>query len=140
MEKAEAKKRLEYLRGELQAQRISLEELHELQGLSKHIEPGDVELLEAAGVPENKPDTKKLAEELLETVRRGVEGQCNAWDALNKIENTLGIDAKENTFSDLACECIKPEDARDITVETVQELLETMLKGDDEDHDEEDDE
>jgi hypothetical protein len=46
------KDRLEYLRGELRAERISWEELHELQSLAKHISPGDVELLEAAGVPE----------------------------------------------------------------------------------------
>jgi hypothetical protein len=44
--------RLEYLRGELQAERISQGELIELQGLAEHIEPGDVELLEAAGIPE----------------------------------------------------------------------------------------
>jgi hypothetical protein len=45
-------KRLEYLRGELRAERISYHELSELQSLAHHIEPGDVELLEAAGVPE----------------------------------------------------------------------------------------
>ena len=44
--------RLEYLRQELRAERISWGELHELQGLAEHIEPGDAELLEAAGVPE----------------------------------------------------------------------------------------
>lgn len=46
------KQRLEYLRGELRAERISYGELAELQSLAGHIEPGDVELLEAAGVPE----------------------------------------------------------------------------------------
>lgn len=46
------RKRLEYLRGELRAERISYDELHELQSLAPHIEPGDVELLEAAGVEE----------------------------------------------------------------------------------------
>jgi hypothetical protein len=44
--------RLEYLRGELRAERISQGELIELQSLAKYIQPGDVELLEAAGVPE----------------------------------------------------------------------------------------
>jgi hypothetical protein len=47
-----ALERLEYLRGELRSERISTGELQELQGLVKHIAPGDVELLEAAGVPE----------------------------------------------------------------------------------------
>jgi len=46
------KQRLEYLRGELRAERISWGELHELQCLAHHIEDGDVELLEAAGYPE----------------------------------------------------------------------------------------
>ena len=44
--------RLEYLRAELRAERISYGELAELQGLADCIDPGDVELLEAAGVPE----------------------------------------------------------------------------------------
>ncbi len=46
------RQRLEYLRAELRAERISYGELHELQSLAEHIEPDDVELLEAAGVPE----------------------------------------------------------------------------------------
>ena len=46
------KKRLEYLRGELRAERISYGELCELQSLATHIDPSDIELLEAAGVPE----------------------------------------------------------------------------------------
>lgn len=48
------RKRLEYLRGELRAERISYGELAELQDLAKYIESGDVELLEAAGVPESE--------------------------------------------------------------------------------------
>lgn len=47
-----AKKRLEYLRGEIQAERISYGEIAELQSLAPFIEAGDVELLEWAGVPE----------------------------------------------------------------------------------------
>jgi hypothetical protein len=48
--------RLEYLRAELRAERISFGELLELQSLAKHIDPSDVELLEAAGVPEFDED------------------------------------------------------------------------------------
>ena len=44
--------RLEYLRGEIRAERISYGELAELQGLAEHIDRTDVELLEWAGVPE----------------------------------------------------------------------------------------
>jgi hypothetical protein len=46
------KERLEYLRGEIKAERISYGEIMELQSLAKYIEPGDVLLLECAGVPE----------------------------------------------------------------------------------------
>ncbi len=50
---AAAANRLEYLRQELRAERISYGELSELQSLVKYIDKGDVELLEAAGVPEH---------------------------------------------------------------------------------------
>jgi hypothetical protein len=46
------KKRLEELRNELRNESISYGELIELQSLKQHIESDDVELLEAAGVPE----------------------------------------------------------------------------------------
>lgn len=46
--------RLEELRRELRAERISYGEIAELQALAPYIEPGDVELLEAAGVPEKQ--------------------------------------------------------------------------------------
>lgn len=51
---SDLRERLEYLRGEIRAERISYGELAELQSLAEHIEPGDVELLEAAGVPEEE--------------------------------------------------------------------------------------
>lgn len=54
------KKRLEHLRKELRAERISYGELAELQSLKDHIDPSDVELLEAAGVPEF-PDDEEMA-------------------------------------------------------------------------------
>lgn len=44
--------RLEYLRAEIRAERISYGEVIELQGLVPYISPDDVELLEWAGVPE----------------------------------------------------------------------------------------
>jgi len=45
-------KKLEYLRCEIIAERISYGEIAELQGLADYIEPGDNLLLEWAGVPE----------------------------------------------------------------------------------------
>lgn len=59
MPSKQIKQRLEYLRGELRAASISYGELAELQDLIPHIDPGDVELLEAAGVPEFPEDEEK---------------------------------------------------------------------------------
>ena len=46
------KKRLEYLRKQIQNECISYGEILELQGLKDHIDKNDVELLEWAGVKE----------------------------------------------------------------------------------------
>lgn len=48
------KERLEYLRKQIQAESISYGELAELQSLVEYIEPGDMQLLEWAGVPESR--------------------------------------------------------------------------------------
>lgn len=48
-----ARGRLEYLRRELRAERISYGEMAELADLVPYIEAGDTELLEAAGVPKH---------------------------------------------------------------------------------------
>jgi len=55
-ETAKAKKRLEELRKELRAESISWGELAELESLKGYIDKDDVELLEAAGVPEFDSD------------------------------------------------------------------------------------
>ena len=44
--------RLEYLRGEILAERIGYNEILELQSFKEHIQPGDTLLLEWAGVEE----------------------------------------------------------------------------------------
>ena len=49
----EIKARLEYLRCEIKAERISYGEIAELESLADHIDSSDVLLLEWAGVPEN---------------------------------------------------------------------------------------
>ena len=54
MKTKQIKQRLEYLRQELRHERISYGELIELQSLVDYILDGDIELLEAAGVPENE--------------------------------------------------------------------------------------
>jgi hypothetical protein len=52
MTNKQAKERLEYLRGEILAERISYGELDELRELAIFIEENDTLLLEWAGVPE----------------------------------------------------------------------------------------
>lgn len=72
MTAAKAKARLEYLRGELEAERISYGEIAELQSLREFIEPGDVQLLEAAGVPEFLPDSIEISWHIDDV--KGMEG------------------------------------------------------------------
>jgi hypothetical protein len=60
--------RLEYLRGEIDAERISMSELIELQNLTEHIDPGDVHLLEWAGVPEH-PEASEDALTIRDLIR-----------------------------------------------------------------------
>lgn len=50
---AEISERLEYLRGEIEAEKISYGEIAELQSLEKYIDSGDVVLLEWAGVEQS---------------------------------------------------------------------------------------
>ena len=49
-EKKEIKKRLEYIRKELRAERISLGELVELESLKNYIDKSDIELLQAINI------------------------------------------------------------------------------------------
>ena len=51
--------RLEYLRGEVREERISWDELAELQGLAEHIDLWDDELLQAAGVDEEEVNRRR---------------------------------------------------------------------------------
>lgn len=53
MKKEQAEKRLEEIRAEIRKESISYGELVELQALKNFIEPEDIELREAAGIPED---------------------------------------------------------------------------------------
>jgi hypothetical protein len=82
MPKSKIKARLEYLRGELRAECISYGELHELQSLVKHIEPDDVELLEAAGVSEFPEETEAIRQYMGTNIyRAGMNGSGIRWYA-----------------------------------------------------------
>lgn len=78
------KQRLEELRKELRAERICTGKLLELQSLSKYIDKGDVELLEAAGLPEfDEDETTDLFEtpELIpDNVRAVFDRYCDGDD------------------------------------------------------------
>lgn len=64
------KERLEYLRGELRDENISYGEMAELESLKEFIEPGDVELLEAAGVPESSYSIEKDHAEIKKQIKQ----------------------------------------------------------------------
>jgi hypothetical protein len=68
--------RLEELRTVLRAERMSYGELAELQSLAAHIAPGDVELLEAAGVPEGMTAHEQQAYELGAEHARNAASWC----------------------------------------------------------------
>lgn len=71
----DVRERLEYLRGELRAGRISWGELAELQDLASHIPAGDLELLEAAGVPEHLGDCEECGTFGVDTDCKGADGR-----------------------------------------------------------------
>ena len=72
----EIQDRLEYLRGEIEAERISYGELAELQDLADYIDPGDTLLLQWAGVPEFDEDTTSESRSLREGEVLEDEIQC----------------------------------------------------------------
>lgn len=67
------KERLEYLRSQIRAECISQGEVLELQGLAEHIESGDVELLQWAGVPEFPEEGEPFEVTVRVTVTAGRE-------------------------------------------------------------------
>ena len=72
------KERLEYLRAELRSERISTEELIELQSLADFIDKDDVELLEAAGVEEFEATKVEIFNTRVE-------------DLISQIEHLIGL-------------------------------------------------
>jgi hypothetical protein len=72
--------RLEYLRGEINAERISYGQIAELQGLAEYIDPDDVQLLEWAGVPE-QPEARDVYATARDFNKRN-EWDINAAEAL----------------------------------------------------------
>ena len=70
--KDKIRERLNYLRGEIEAERISYGEITELQGLADHIDPDDTQLLYWAGVPENQQFNKTHTIEEIKEARQAV--------------------------------------------------------------------
>lgn len=68
----EIKARLEYLRKEIEAERISYGEIAELQSLAEYIDPSDVVLLEWAGVPENQQFNRTHTTKEIKEARQAV--------------------------------------------------------------------
>jgi hypothetical protein len=104
MNKNKIKKRLEYLRGELRAERISYNGLMELQSLATSIDPGDTELLEVAGVPEKIPRKPKAKTIWLVVQQGGASGEWYAGTYNSKKEADRAIkNHKRATYN-----CIGP--------------------------------
>lgn len=103
----EIKERLEYLRGELRAERISYGEINELVGLAEYIEADDVELLEAAGVPEYQ---KKITNTMI------IE-EIEAYIAINGVLSEWGDNLNDAIVLDIICEQIANSYSVHMTVE-----------------------
>ena len=94
--------RLAYLRGEIEAERISYGEIAELQSLAEHIEPGDTLLLEWAGVPEHgEEDGGGITAEGLALGHRYVMGNVNCYCPKCSEERT---EAEERPVTVLDCD------------------------------------
>lgn len=99
------RERLEYLRGEIKAERISTGEVAELQSLAKFIEPGDVELLEWAGVPEDGQNT-------CDKCKTVAESTALVWITAEDFEPKEGETVKPEAFKkyDALCESCYQEE------------------------------
>lgn len=95
------KRRLEYLRKELRAERISQEELLELQSLKGYIEKGDVELLQAVGVPEVSPRLNEAFKQVQEAMI-AIFGYCKDWKNkrkwIPKVSVELVVDGDDHSI------------------------------------------
>lgn len=99
--------RLEYLRGELRGECISMGELHELQTLAPFIDPGDVELLEPAGVPEfpeDAPEEHRLTAAtlalLVDALARDEDWSADTLDRLAEVLTVNGYaEARDGQFA-----------------------------------------
>jgi hypothetical protein len=71
------KERLEYLRGEIVAERISYGEIMELQRIKAHIAPDDVLLLQWAGVPEKHNHAAAVALGSIKSPAKAISSKRN---------------------------------------------------------------
>lgn len=101
------KERLEYLRGEIRAERISYGELAELQNLTEYIDPSDAELLEWAGVPEEEyrrrlgkvKTCKHCGEEITFFVDHWVNAESMESDCDGAVDAAHAPEGADRTFS-----------------------------------------
>lgn len=96
------KNRLEEIRKEIKKERVSYEELVELAALAHLIDPGDVELLEAAGIKEGatvkKPKLKKSDVVTIEGRRWFEKTNGNTYHSCDLIVNNEVIDRVSFTY------------------------------------------
>lgn len=109
------KQRLEYIRGEIEAERISYAEIHELQSLAIHIHPNDVLLLQWAGVPEGMTP-KRQAE--LDVIAKQVYA--------DQIANLLPKTMFDDDVS--LCVEVKQRYGDDLTIDEAEYVQESIIR------------
>lgn len=122
------KERLEEIRESLQEENVSYGELAELQELTEYIEDDDVELLEAAGVPEFVEEeiidlsdlegeyTLEQMEDVIETIEERIEEVIMSKEQIDNIKEEHGIvEKEEDPYEELiASTAPNPEDLFDL--------------------------
>jgi len=109
----EIKKRLEYLRGEIKAERISYGEIAELQVLREYIDPGDVELLEWSGAEENKDNKMKRYNVIWEEKHNIIVEAKNEEEAIDKVNEGQGSDDNSEIVGSFEAFEIKEEEKKE---------------------------
>lgn len=86
------KDRLEYLRSQLDQECISYGELAELADLKEHIDPSDVQLLEAAGVPEFEEEKETTIKKTYHIFTNNTDEHTNDLKEAEEIFNQYIVD------------------------------------------------
>ena len=124
--------RLEEIREEINNESVSYGELVELQELSEFIEEGDVQLLEAAGVPEFPVDEMQSVDNFILAQNEIIEANyTNEIETIADTDEFFATESAEEMFAfpNLVDDIVLPTPMTDEQIEIVQEEFGIVEKG-----------